>query len=208
MKTIMQLFQTFPTIQINDHIILRRFEVKDIKRYFEFYNIPSVNRFIPDGMIPKTPEDAKKEVEAIIQTFDNKQTFYWAIADKKTDKLIGGCGFHDWNRYNARIELAYDLHPDFWRKGIITACLAKVIKFGFMEMGIVRMQATTVIENEASNQLLLKFGFKYEGLLRKYKFFKNKMVDVLMFSYTIDDFRRDVALGRHFSGLSSNVFEP
>lgn len=205
MKTISQMFQTFPFMQLNENIILRRFELKDVKRYFEFYNIPEVSKFIPDGMVPNTLQEAQREVQAIIQTFDNKQTFYWAIAEKITDKLIGGCGFHDWNRYNARIEVAYDLYPDYWRKGIITACLEKILKFGFMEMGVIRIQATTVIENEASNQLLLKFGFKYEGLLRKYKFFKNQMVDILIFSYTIDDFRRDIALGRHFSLGSSTL---
>jgi ribosomal-protein-alanine N-acetyltransferase len=142
-------------------------------------------------------EEARKEIGYIIESFDNKTTMYWAIARKDNGQLIGGCGFHDWNRYNARIEIAYDLSPEYWRKGIMFACVRQIIKFAFLEMGIVRIQATTVKENDSSNNLLLKYGFKYEGILRKYKFFKEKMIDVLMFSYTADDFKRDVDLGKY-----------
>ena len=75
-------------------------------------------------------------------------------------------------------------------------CIKEILKFAFLEIGVLRVQATTVKENDASNNLLLKVGFKYEGVLRKYKFFKQNMVDVMMFSYTIEDFRRDMSLGR------------
>ena len=55
-------------------------------------------------------------------------------------------------------------------------------------MKVVRIQATALEENTPSINLLLKLGFKKEGVLYKYKFFKRKMVDIIMLSYTIDDF--------------------
>lgn len=198
MKTLSELFSSFPELHVNEDIILRKFSLKDAKDYFEFYSVNEVNKFVPDTMIPKTLEEAEIEVGHILNSFETKQTFYWAIAEKKTGKLIGGCGFHDWNRYNARIEIAYDLHPNYWRRGIMYACMREIIKFAFLEMGVIRIQATTVKENDASNNLLLKFGFKYEGILRKYKFFKEQMVDIMMFSYTSDDFKRDILLGTKF----------
>lgn len=196
MKRIDELFAKFPVLEVNDTIILRRFSRKDAQDYLEFYSIPEVNKFIPDSMIPKNLEEAELEVKNIIDSFNSKQDFYWAIADKETNKLIGGCGFHDWNRFNFRNEIAYDLHPNYWRKGIMQLCIKEILKFAFLEIGVLRVQATTVKENDASNNLLLKVGFKYEGVLRKYKFFKQNMVDVMMFSYTIEDFRRDMSLGR------------
>lgn len=199
MKTVSEFFSTFPVIEVGDNVILREFTVKDAKDYLDLYSIKDINKFVPDGMIPKNLADAKSEITAIIDAFRNKQSVYWAISDKKTNKLMGGCGFHDWNRFNARLEIAYDLHPKYWRNGIVFACVSEVVKFAFLEMGGARVQATTVKENDASNNLLLKFGFKYEGLLRKYKFFKGKMTDIMMFSYTSDDFKRDVKLGKNFS---------
>jgi ribosomal-protein-alanine N-acetyltransferase len=192
----MDFFESFPVLDINDKFILREFKKDDVKDYFDLYTIPEINRFIPDAMIPKTHEDASLEIESIIQSFKGRQTIYWAIAEKETNKLIGGCGFHDWNRFNFRIEIAYDIHPDYQRRGIMLASIREVLKFAFMQMGVARVQATTVKENDASNNLLLKCGFKYEGLLRKYKFFKNKMTDILIFSYTFDDFKRDTNLGK------------
>ena len=196
MKTTDELFENFPILEVNDEIILRQFTKEDVPSYMELYTIPEVNQFIPDSMIPRTTEEAKLEVDMIIRSFSSKQDFYWAIALKKSNKLIGGCGFHDWNRFNMRTEIAYDIHPNYWRKGIMFACIKEIIKFAFLEMKVQRIQATTVENNTASNKLLIKFGFKQEGVLYKYKFFKQKMVDILMFSYTIDSFKRDISLGK------------
>jgi ribosomal-protein-alanine N-acetyltransferase len=192
----MDFFEKFPVLEVNEKIILREFKKTDAPEYFKLYTIPEVNQFIPDAMIPTKEEDSLFEIESTLQAFAGKHTVYWAIAEKETDKMIGGCGFHDWNRFNFRIEIAYDIHPDFQRKGIMSACIREVVKFAFMNMGVARIQATTVQENDASNNLLLKLGFRYEGLLRKYKFFKNRMRDIMIFSYTIEDFKRDMTLGK------------
>jgi ribosomal-protein-alanine N-acetyltransferase len=185
----MKLFETFPILNIDDRFILRQFNRSDDEEYYKLYTAPEIMQFLPDALIPATIEDSALEVENIIQSFNAKQTLYWAIAEKSTGKLIGGCGFHDWSRYNSRIEIAYEIHPNYWRQGIMQKALKEIIKYAFFYMGIVRIQATTLEENEASNNLLLKIGFTKEGVLRKYKFFKKNMVDVLMFSFTIDDFK-------------------
>ena len=84
MKRIDELFAKFPVLEVNDTIILRRFSRKDAQDYLEFYSIPEVNKFIPDSMIPKNLEEAELEVKNIIDSFNSKQDFYWAIADKET----------------------------------------------------------------------------------------------------------------------------
>lgn len=197
MRNIEEAFTSFPVLEIDSEFVLRQFKKGDAKNYYEFYNIPEVNIFIPDVMIPRNIEEAEFEIVGIKQAFEAKQTIYWAIVEKKTDRLIGGCGFHDFVRFNRRIEIAYDLHPDFWRRGIMTKALKEIIKFGFMHMGLERIQATTIQENTASINLLLKLGFQKEGLLRKYKFFKNKMTDILMFGYTKEDFQKDILIRKY-----------
>lgn len=192
-----KLFAAFPVIDLDDTYYLRRFKLSDAEGYHEFYNQPEVAKFLPDSMVTKNIEHATQEITDIIDAFNKKETIYWAIAQKSDDKIIGGCGFHDWNRFHLRMEIAYDLHPNYWRKGIMQKAIRAVLKFAFSYMGVVRITATTVNENDASNNLLLKLGFKYEGVLRKYKFFKGKMIDVMFFSYIINDFTRDVNLGRY-----------
>lgn len=196
MKNLEQAFASFPVLNINNDFVLRQFKKSDAKNYFNFYQIPEINMFVPDIMIPRNVEEAEFEIAGINQSFSSKQTIYWAIAEKKTDRLIGGCGFHDFVPFNKRIEIAYDLHPEFWRRGIMLQAIKEIVKFGFLQMGLERIQATAVEENIASINLLLKFGFQKEGLLRKYKFFKNKMTDILIFGYTKDDFKRDIMIGK------------
>ena len=105
MRNIDSAFASFPVLNIDDEFVLRQFKRSDAKNYFEFYQIPQVNMFVPDIMIPRNVEDAAFEIEGINQAFSAKQTIYWAIAEKKTDRFIGGCGFHDFVRFNSRIEI-------------------------------------------------------------------------------------------------------
>jgi ribosomal-protein-alanine N-acetyltransferase len=187
----------FPILNLDSNFYLRDFKKQDAKNYFKIYTEPSIAQFLPDSLIPRTLEEAEFEINAIEQSFLSGSSIYWAIVERETEKVIGGCGFHDWHKFNNRIEIAYEMHPEYHRKGIMLKSIKQIMKFAFLQMRVMRVQATTVEENDASKSLLLKFGFKFEGTLYKYKFFKDKMIDVLMFSYNFEDFMRDIESGRY-----------
>ena len=195
-----KLFLKFPELDLDENYYLREMRLSDAAWYMQYYNKPEISRFVPENMIPKDIAHAKSEMQDVIDAFKYKHTIYWGIARKDSDELIGGVGFHDWNKYHMRVEVAYDLEPDYWRRGIMMKAVRNIFNFAFCNMGIIRITATTIQENTASNNLLLKFGFKYEGLLKKYKYFHGKMYDIMIFSYTMDDYNRDVNLGKYLVG--------
>ena len=45
--------------------------------------------------------------------------------------MIGAIGFNDWDRYNNRSEISYDLDARYWNMGITTKAMHKIIEFGF-----------------------------------------------------------------------------
>lgn len=94
--------------------------------------------------------------------------FYFLLFDKITDKCLGECGFHTWNRTHARGELFYNLKDDAdKRKGLMTETLTKVLEFGFNELELHRIEALTASWNSASIRLLERFKFKREGMMRE-----------------------------------------
>jgi ribosomal-protein-alanine N-acetyltransferase len=94
--------------------------------------------------------------------------FYFLLFDKITDKCIGECGFHTWNRTHARAELFYNLKDDAdKRKGLMTETLVKVLEFGFNELELHRIEALTASWNTASIRLLERFKFRKEGTMRE-----------------------------------------
>jgi [ribosomal protein S5]-alanine N-acetyltransferase len=178
----------FPKIIVNEDIILREFSYSDADEYFKIYTNPLVSKFLPDSMIPNTINDTVLEIESTIQSFQSQYGVYWAIAEVRTNKLIGGCGFHNWNKFDSKIEIAYDLNPEYWGQGVMFYSLQRIIEFAFLKMKVVRIQGIVLEENTSSIKLLTKLGFQKEGILRKYKFFKQKNTNIAMFSILKEEF--------------------
>ena len=94
--------------------------------------------------------------------------FYFLLFDKETQKCIGECGFHTWNKTHSRAELFYSLKEDSYkRKGLMTETLNKVIAFGFNKLNLHRIEALTASWNSASIKLLENFKFTKEGIMRE-----------------------------------------
>jgi len=94
--------------------------------------------------------------------------FYFLIVDRETNKTIGECGFHTWNKSHNRAELFYFLRNDSdKRKGLMTEVVTEILNFGFNELNLHRISALTADWNIESKGLLHKFGFTKEGTMRE-----------------------------------------
>ncbi len=74
-------------------------------------------------------------------------------------------------------EVWYKIFPDYWRQGIATEALAQVLKFGFVDLGLHRIEAGCAVENLASIKVLEKVGMTREGRKRKVLPIKGKWTD-------------------------------
>jgi RimJ/RimL family protein N-acetyltransferase len=78
-------------------------------------------------------------------------------------------------------EPGYELHPDFWQKGIMVEAVSAILQCGFGELGFNRVEACPFAVNVASQKLLLKVGFVHEGNLRQRCFINGQFEDQLYF---------------------------
>jgi ribosomal-protein-alanine N-acetyltransferase len=94
--------------------------------------------------------------------------YFFLLMDKTTNQPIGECGFHTWNKTHSRAELFYLLRDDsFKQKGLMTEALKEVLKFGFEELKIHRIETLVADWNTASVKLLERYGFIKEGTMRE-----------------------------------------
>lgn len=94
--------------------------------------------------------------------------FFFLLIEKETGLPIGECGFHTWNKSHNRTELFYNMrNENSKRKGYMTEALQDVLKFGFTELGLHRIEALIAADNEPSLKLLLRYGFSKEGTMRE-----------------------------------------
>ena len=81
--------------------------------------------------------------------------------------------------------IGYDISSAFWGNGYATEALRAIIHYAFSGQlpctDLNRIQADTVPGNLASEAVLLKLGFKEEGLLRESGYWKGKFHDLKCF---------------------------
>ena len=207
MSLLEKIFQKFPDLPVNDHIVLREIDPQaDSDAYYELLNQPAVSPFIPDSCIPKDAAAAANTLAFMRDLFPDKKSCYWGIEDQTTGKLIGTGGFESWNRFHNRVELVYELHPDYWRTGVMTEAILQMRYYAFQTMKANRVDAFTITNNMPSIQLLKKLGFKQEGVLRKYRFYKGKFVDICIFSSVFADKVNQMPLPRQRAQIKDGKF--
>ena len=96
--------------------------------------------------------------------------FAWFQIFKSDDmKYLGWCGFHTIVVNHQRGEVGYVLDAEEERnKGFMGEALKAVLKFGFDELNLHRIEALTSPSNIISQKLLLANGFEHEGELRSH----------------------------------------
>mgnify|MGYP003577325241 FL=1 len=109
------------------------------------------------------------------------------IEDPKLKSLIGAIRFNHFDKKWHAGEVGYELHPDYWGKGLMTEAVAAVTACGRDTFGLNRIEAWTLPGNPASDRVLEKSGFLYEGTLRQKAFFKGAYRDFRMFGWLAGD---------------------
>ncbi|MEF7493967.1 GNAT family protein [Lysinibacillus sphaericus] len=173
-------FKDFPVLE-TERFILRKGTVDDGNDIFELYANENVVKYLPLNLF-ESPDDAMVEINWYEKIFKEQIGLRWVIEEAKTKKVIGTCGYLNYEKEHNRIEMGYDLHPAYWRQGIMQETLGKIIHFAFTSMEINKIEAKVEPENKASIRLLEKLKFCQEGVLRQHEFEKGKYVDLVLFS--------------------------
>lgn len=173
-------FVRFPFFDMGD-FIMRELKTADAPLYLEYMTKPEVAEYVPDYMVPYDLEKANIEIRYWMNLFLQKRGFFWGIAKKNNDKLFGTIGFNFINFFNKKGEINYDLAYESWGRGVMKKCLNKVLEFS-KSVGLVRVQATTVVDNLRSIKLLESCGFNREGTMKNYESLRGKYHDSFMYS--------------------------
>ncbi|MGD8464431.1 MAG: GNAT family protein [Anaerolineae bacterium] len=174
----------FPVLQ-TERLVLREFKEADIPAVYAIFSKDAVTEHYNFETMC-TIGQAQRLVKARRQAFYKEAGVRWAITRRgQSNGVIGSCGCYNLHKTFCSMEIGYDLHPDFWRQGIMSEALEAMLTFCFGKRFLIplnRVVALTELENLASIGLLLKLGFQPEGIHREYGFWKGTFRDVRSFS--------------------------
>ncbi|QTH73002.1 GNAT family N-acetyltransferase [Pseudoalteromonas xiamenensis] len=96
--------------------------------------------------------------------------------------IVGEAGFFKSTHYINGREVYYRIFSGHRGKGYASDALNLLIKLFFESSSFSRLQAVTVNGNSESEHILIKNGFKKEGIMRSARHFRGELVDLNLFS--------------------------
>ena len=106
------------------------------------------------------PHESLQESDDILHLVFLNQPSVWAVERKADGRLMGSVGLitDSARQYGSARSLGYALGVDYWGQAYMTEAVRPVIRFGFAQMGLALISATSHQEPPASARLLEKGG--------------------------------------------------
>ncbi len=168
-------------------LMIRPLSIYDAEDMYEYAHRPDVG-----PTAGWAPHISVAETMSIIRSMTTIKSPYelgnWAIVLKENGKMIGTIELY--NHYRLfKAELGYSINPEYWNQGYATEAGREVIKFGFENLLLKRIEAGTFTDNYASQKVCEKLGFICEGVARSgYVRYDGKIFDKVIFGMTSQEY--------------------
>lgn len=163
-----------------ERLTLRRFEMadaKDIQRLAGDRAVADTTTSIPhpykDGMAEAWIDSQTKNLAA-----DKEVTF--AVCLSETGELVGAISLLEFQAGH-QAEIGYWFGKPYWGKGYGTEALQAVLLYAFADLGLRRVHGRCLARNPASGRVMLKNGFRHEGLRRSHSLKWGVLEDVELY---------------------------
>lgn len=176
-----------PTIE-TERLILRPFGPSDAKRVQELAGdraISDTTLGIPHPYLDGMAEDwiSKHQI-----SFDEGKGVHFAVTEKSDHALIGAVSLMFVVKGH-QAELGYWIGKRYWNMGYCTEAAQVAIRYGFEELGLIRVHASYLARNLASGRVMQKLGMVHEGCRRQHISRWGKLEDLGFYGLLIDEWR-------------------
>jgi len=191
------VFGDLPVLETT-RLVLRKMTLDDAGDMFEYARDPEVAKYVTWDA-HRTIDDTLAFLRSVHQRYREGKIASWGMEYKLHSRLIGTCGFVSWKPRHNRAEIGYALSRAYWGKGVMTEAVREVIRFGFEQMKLNRIEARCKVQNLSSERVMQKVGMRFEGILREVVFDKGEYHDLKLYSILKNEYWP----GARLDGLAS-----
>ena len=167
-----------PTLT-TEHLILRPFtlaDAPDVQRLAGDHEIAATTLRIPHPYLDGMAEEFLGGLEAARA---RGERLAYAITRREDGVLLGAIGL-ELVAEHERAELGYWIGKQYWGNGYCTEAARAVVRYGFTELKLNRIEAHHFGMNTASGRVMRNTGMKYEGHLvqsiKKWARFEDRII--------------------------------
>ena len=148
-----------------ERVVLRELCADDAPFILQLVNEPSWLRFIGDKGI-KTIEAARNYIQkGPVEMYARFGFGLWLVELKEEHVPIGICGLIK-RESLSDIDIGFAFLPAYWRKGYAFESASATMSYGKKTFGLKRLVAVMAPDNNASDRLLGKLGFRFERMVQ------------------------------------------
>ena len=168
---------------------IRPFRNSDIDALFEAAreSIAEVSRWLAWCHPEYSREETVAWVTGRTDAWAKGIEYAFAIVDSRGSRLLGGCGLSQLHPLHRFANLGYWVRSSAAGKGIATAATLLVARFGFAELGLVRLEIVVDVDNAPSLRVAEKVKATREGVARNRLVTRGRISNAVMFSLVPQD---------------------
>lgn len=175
-EDIVRIFREPPILE-TERLVLRKMLKRDSHDMYEYASRRDVTEYLL--WEPHSSEFYTYRYLTYIQSRYRAGDFHdWAVTERETDKMIGTCGFTRFDPNANSAEVGYVLNPSYWGRGLAPEAVRAVLRFGFGELHLNRIEARYMVGNDRSRRVMEKVGMTFEGVARESMHVKGRYVSV------------------------------
>jgi RimJ/RimL family protein N-acetyltransferase len=137
-------------------------------------------RFIPGMPSPYTEEMARGFLARVQQRWGEGASYTFAIADRESDELLGLIEIRPDS--GTRSDVGYWVAPHARGRGAATDALRAIVEWTRREHGTGTIELVTHLDNEASQRVAEKAGFRRLGTIDREERFRDGSTMVAVFA--------------------------
>ena len=144
-------------------------------------SLPQVGRWLEWAYDGYRVDDSSAFIARAIAGHETGEMYEFLIFD--TDGgLLGGCGLTRLDARFLKSNLGYWVRTGAAGRGVATAATQLLVRFGFEQLGLQRIEIVAAVGNTASQRVAEKVGAHREGVLRNGIRYRGRNIDAVCFS--------------------------
>ena len=182
-------------INANDHSIDEntRLEFTAEKYAADLFKAADNNRvhlaqFLPWVPFMQSVEDMRKYLKNCELLFEQGQEISFIIITNES--VVGRIGLNHIDRVNKNASIGYWIIKNEVGKGIISKSCEKLISYGFINLGLQRIEIRAATANLKSQAIPERFCFSKEGILRQAELVNHQFLDLVVYSILKEEWEK------------------
>jgi RimJ/RimL family protein N-acetyltransferase len=171
-----------------DRLLLRPLRAEDAPAIYAIRSDPTVMCYA--SSLPLTsPDQAEAFIAREAAGMAAGESLRLGLQRVEDDSLIGTCLLFHINQQCRRAEIGYELRADAWGLGYMHEALLALVRLGFSDLALNRIEADIDPRNVASARSLERLGFSKEGHLRQRWIVNGEVSDSAFYGLLLTDWQ-------------------